>query len=248
MNTLGDRVKLAREDKKWTQADLAKAVTRAGFKITQAGISNIENRGDTNPQCLPELAQVLGKSTQYLRTGKGEHSATGLSDSGAAYEVEPAPNATLAANAPLPPMRGDMSKDVPVYGTVVGGSSSANADFELNGQIVDYVRRPPRFAGRPDIFAAYYQGDSMLYWREPGQLVYFERARAPRANDYVLVELRPPDHDSDGVRPALIKRLLAITPTKIRLRQYNPAKDFDIDRSKVLQVVRALDLDELLGV
>ena len=76
------------------------------------------------------------------------------------------------------------------------------------------------------------------YSEQPGTL--------PRAMDYVLVELKP--HGNDGTRPAMIKRLLAVTPTKLRLRQYNPARDFDLDRRTVLRVYRVLDWDELLGV
>lgn len=245
MSSLGERVKAARQDKGWTQGRLATEVTRRGFTITQAGISNIENRGVSNPQCLPELAAALGLSASWLRTGRGPRN-DGIADEAEAFQPEP--NAKLHDEAPPLPSRGEMPKDVPVFGTVVGGNSAAMADFELNGEIVDFVRRPPRFAGRRDVFAAYYQGESMLYWREPGQLIYFERAKPPRVNDYVLVELKPPSHDGDGVRPALIKRLLGITPTKIRLRQYNPPKDFEIDRERVLQIVRAVDLDELLGV
>lgn len=161
-------------------------------------------------------------------------------------EFRAAPNAEFTNKAPPLPARQEMDKDVPVYGTVVGGDMSNHADFELNGTIVDYVRRPPRLRGRADVFAAYTQGESMLYWREPGQLIYFEKARPPRAMDYVLVELKP--HNGDEVRPALIKRLLAVTPTKIRLRQYNPPKDFEIDRSKVYQLVRVIDWDELMAV
>lgn len=247
METLGDRVKKLREDKEWSQDALAKEVTRRGFKITQAGISNIEKRGNTNPQCLPELAEALSTTTGYLRTGKGtKERPAGQREDAVPYEPEPPSNASLAPHVPGPPGRHDMVKDVPVYGTVVGGNASTNADFELNGEIVDYVRRPPRFADRRDVFAAYYQGESMLYWREPGQLVYFERARAPRVNDYVLVELKP--GHGDHVRPALIKRLLGITPTKVKLRQYNPPRDFEIDRNRIHQIVRAIDLDELLGV
>lgn len=173
-----------------------------------------------------------------------EHSpATVLPES----DSEPPPsNIALAPEAPGVPVRQDMPKDVPVYGTVAGGETGNLFDFELNGQIVDYVRRPPRLIGRTDVFAAYLRGDSVSPWREPGQLVYFERAKAPRVMDYVLVELKAPD--GDGVRPVLVKRLLGVTPTKIRLRQYNPPKDFDIERRRVLQIVRALDWDEMLGV
>ncbi|MFO1157388.1 MAG: S24 family peptidase [Reyranellaceae bacterium] len=155
-------------------------------------------------------------------------------------------NARFAEDAAPPPYRSEMPKDVPVYGTVVGGDGNHMFDFELNGAVVDYVRRPPRLAARADVFAAYVQGESMVHWREPGQLVYVESAKPPRAMDYVLVELKP--HGNDGTRPAMIKRLLAVTPTKLRLRQYNPARDFDLDRRTVLRVYRVLDWDELLGV
>lgn len=163
-----------------------------------------------------------------------------------AHEATPYPNARIAQDAALPPYCSEMPKDVPVFGTVVGGDGNHLVDFELNGAVVDYVRRPPRLAGRADVFAAYVQGDSMVHWREPGQLVYVEIAKPPRVMDYVLVELKPPA--GEATRPAMIKRLLAVTPTKLRLRQYNPARDFDIDRRTVLRLCRVLDWDELLGV
>jgi phage repressor protein C with HTH and peptisase S24 domain len=167
-------------------------------------------------------------------------------DAASARDAMPRPNARFAQNAAPPPYRSEMPKDVPVYGTVVGGDGNHLVDFELNGAVVDYVRRPQRLAARTDVFAAYVQGDSMIHWREPGQLVYVESARPPRVMDYVLVELKPPV--GEGTRPAMIKRLLGVTPTKLRLRQYNPARDFDIDRRTVLRLYRVLDWDELLGV
>lgn len=169
-----------------------------------------------------------------------------LPDARLAHDAMPRPNARFAQDAAPPPYRSEMPKDVPVYGTVVGGDGNHLVDFELNGAVVDYVRRPPRLAARADVFAAYVQGDSMVHWREPGQLVYVESAKPPRVMDYVLVELKPPVGES--TRPAMIKRLLAVTPTKLRLRQYNPARDFDIDRRSVLRLYRVLDWDELLGV
>jgi len=167
-------------------------------------------------------------------------------DARLAHDALPRPNARFARDAVLPPYRSEMPKDVPVYGTVVGGDGNNLVDFELNGAVVDYVRRPPRLAARADVFAAYVQGDSMIHWREPGQLVYVESAKPPRVMDYVLVELRPPV--GEGTRPAMIKRLLAVTPTKLRLRQYNPPRDFEVDRRTVLRFYRVLDWDELLGV
>lgn len=156
----------------------------------------------------------------------------------------PQPNAVIASNAPPPPNPGAMAKDVPVYGTAQGGKG--DADFEMNGQIVDWVRRPPRIAGRSDVFALYLQGRSMWPWRDSGQLVYVERARAPKPLDFVVIEMKP--SAPDDVRPALVKRLVSITPTKVKLEQFNPAKPIEIDNWKILHMYRVMDWDELLGV
>ena len=46
MTNLGERVKAERRAKGWSQAELARRVTRAGYSITQGGIAQIERRGD----------------------------------------------------------------------------------------------------------------------------------------------------------------------------------------------------------
>lgn len=170
-----------------------------------------------------------------------------FSGEGAASVVDPVAmaNAARAPDAALPPYRSEMPKDVPVFGTIVGGTSD-QFDFELNGTIVDYVRRPPRFNGRIDVFAAYVQGTSMSPWREPGQIVYLESVKPPRNRDYVLVEMKP--RDVTGVRPALLKRLISVTPTKVKLQQFQPPREFDIDRASVLRMYRVVELDEMFGV
>lgn len=159
-------------------------------------------------------------------------------------ELPPA-NAVPAPHAPLPPVRQDMPKDVPVYGTSMGGDG-IGGDFELNGTIVDWVRRPPRLIGRTDVFAIYVQGSSMSPWREPGELAYIEKTRPPRSGDYVVVEFQA---DAHNVRPALVKKLTALTPTKIKLLQYNPPKEIELDRVKRRhQLYRVIDWTELMGV
>src|SRR4051812_16478586 len=52
MSTLGERVKAEREAKGWSQAELARRVSRAGYSITQGGIAQIERRGDTEPKSI----------------------------------------------------------------------------------------------------------------------------------------------------------------------------------------------------
>lgn len=236
--TLGERVRRLRTERKLTQAALAAAVRKRGGELSQSQLSAIERDEADRPRSLVELAEELG-TTEAILLGKA--------DSSRLPEQAPQPTEAIQAHdAPPLPMRTEMAKDVPVYGTVLGGQLQTGCDFELNGTVVDYVRRPPRIGGRADVFAAYVQGDSMIHWRKPGQLVYLESVKPPRAGDYVLVELKP--RDGESTRPALVKELLAITATKLRLRQYNPPRDFDVDRRSVLRVYRVMDWDELLGV
>ena len=62
MTTLGERVKAERRAKGWSQAELARRVTKAGYSITQGGIAQIERRGETEPKSIVQLAQALGLS------------------------------------------------------------------------------------------------------------------------------------------------------------------------------------------
>lgn len=229
MATLGERVAAERERQNLTQADLAYKVTRLGFSMGQSAIYQIEKRGQSNPRSIVQLAQALGVAVRWLQTGEGER--------------EPSAAEMPSGPPPLPSVV-DMPRDVPILGTTVGGDSDM-ADFEMNGEIVDYARRPPRIAGRRDVFCLFVQGQSVSPWREPGQIVYAETNKPARSGDYCVIELKA--KANDHIRPALIKRLVAITPTKLKLQQYTPARIFDIDRRLVFKVYRVIDWDELLG-
>lgn len=139
------------------------------------------------------------------------------------------------------PTRSSMPRDVPLLGTVWGGDSG---DFTMNGETVDYMRRPPRYAGRADLFSLFVQGESMNPRYFSGELIYVERQRPPQNGDHVVVELHP---DESGVCEAYLKQLVAITPTKVRLQQYNPTKIIEIDRKRISQILRVLSMLDLLG-
>ncbi len=144
--------------------------------------------------------------------------------------------------APPLPERAAMDRDIPVLGTSLAGREG---DFQMNnGDPIDFVRRPPHLAGRQDLKALYVQGDSMKPWKRPGQLVFFDN-KPPQNGDHVVIELRPSGLDDE--RPAFLKVLLGVTPTKIKLAQYRPAREFEIPRSKVHKIWRVLEVEELLG-
>lgn len=132
--------------------------------------------------------------------------------------------------------------DVPVYGTALGGS--AGGEFIMNGDTGMRVRRPPRLAGRADILALFVQGDSMSPRFEQGEMIYLERSRPPQINDYVVVEMRP---GPEGEQPAYLKQLVGRSSTKVRLHQLNPDKVLEIDAGRVLQILRVMSLQDIVG-
>lgn len=71
MANLGERVAAERERLELTQEELAKRVSRAGFKIGQQGIAQIERRGDTQPRCIVELAEALEVNLDWLKHSRG---------------------------------------------------------------------------------------------------------------------------------------------------------------------------------
>jgi phage repressor protein C with HTH and peptisase S24 domain len=194
------------------------------------------------------LARALGRdpaSVSRMLKGERQIKANELPLIERYLDAVPESDTRPAPNAPARPYRGDWAADIPVMGTTVGGDHG-HGDFEMNGEVAYHVPRPPRFTGRRDVFALIVQGTSMSPWREPGSLVYVEGSRPPRNGEYVVIEMKP--RNGDHVRPTFLKKLLATTATKLRLLQYEPRREFEIDRARVLHVYRVIESDELLGV
>ena len=214
-------------------------ITRA--RATGATVEWLLYGTGATPKGVPPSEAGPGLLPESAAMGGGSGGGSGRSGRGSRAD-QPA----AAANDDAVPERQDMPKDVPVFGTVQGGDLGENADFELNGEIIDLVRRPPRLIGRGDIFALYVRGLSMSPWREPGGLVYVESNREPKVLDYVVIELHP--KKGETARPALIKRLAGRKGSKLRLQQYSPAREFEIDQRLIAKIYRVLDWEELMGV
>jgi len=151
-------------------------------------------------------------------------------------------NVQRSIDAPALPVIRSLNSDVPLYGTAMGGSG--NGDFEMNGAVIGYVPRLPGIEGRRDVFALNVVGDSMSPWRRPNGLIYVEEKRAASVGDHVVVELVA--EDGSPVRPALVKQLLSVSGSKIKLGQYNPKAVIEIDRRRVHRIYRVLEWDDLL--
>jgi len=218
--TPGLRIRAERKARGLTMVQLAGLV-----EVSQSAVSQWESgREHPSRDNLIRLSRVLGTGIGDLL---GEASA-------------PSPTVAVHAVAAGP---ATMPVDVPVYGTAVGGSQG---DFSFNGQVVDHVRRPPGVMRLRNLYALWVTGDSMSPWNRSGDLIYVSPARPAAPGDHVVVELHGTDEHEPGA--AMVKLLVARTATQLRLRQYNPDKEFQVPLSRVRSVHRVLSLRDLLGV
>ena len=138
---------------------------------------------------------------------------------------------------------GPMARDVPVRGVTVGGDEGC---FEFNGEVVDYVLRPPGIKRARNVFAIYVLGTSMAPRFEEGDLVFVHPDRPPVNGNDVLLELSDA-HNGPGA--CLIKRLVKRTPTKLVLQQFSPARsDIEIPLDRLRLLYRILTAAELVGI
>jgi SOS-response transcriptional repressor LexA len=169
------------------------------------------------PAQLPELvrerlAEILQVPEAILRGGGGK-----------AFSPRP-------PGAPRFPISSDK---IPVYGAAQGGSDGL---FPWNGEIVDYVSRPPHLAGAIGPYAVYVAGSSMEPRYYAGEVVYIHPGRTVTPGAFVLVQVKP---GSEGEAPrAFIKRLVRRTATKMTFEQFNPPKELDIKAGDIQSMHR----------
>lgn len=158
----------------------------------------------------------------------------------AASTIANDPQPALASTVTVP-SRLEMPRDIPILGTVSGGPGG----LQMNGDAVDWARRPPRLIGRTDVFGLYVEDQSMVPAHRPGALVLVERARPPAPGDDVVIELLPANPREE--RRALIKRLVSINAKMVKVEQYNPSLVLEFPRKQVVSILRVMTVADLLG-
>lgn len=122
-------------------------------------------------------------------------------------------------NAAAPEVGGKIA----VWGTAEGGDEGWSL---WNGEIVEYIDRPPQLSGAPKGYAVYVTGTSMEPRYSPGEILYINPAKPVMAGSWVLVQARP---SAEGEAPrAVIARLVRKTPTKYVFEKLNPQKQVEI--------------------
>lgn len=121
-------------------------------------------------------------------------------------------------------------RDLPVMGTVVAGSDGM---FLMNGEVHDYIERPPSLQGVTSAYAVYVADTSMVPRYFPGETLHVHPGRAIAAGEdtFVVVQLRP---EADGEAPrALVKRFKRQTADILVLEQFNPHRELVFPRAEV---------------
>lgn len=234
MEKYGQRVARAREHVGWSQTKLAREIG-----ITQPAISELEAGEARSSKHSYKISQKTGVDTHWLETGEGDmlsgRDGMAGTTSARAADAKDLTNSKINIQA--------MPRDVPILG---GASCGDDGLFELNGQVLDYARRPPRLDNVRDAYAVYVEGESMSPWREHGDLVYVQPHQPINIGDYVVVQLVP---DKDGeTSKAYIKRLVRRTAKDLILQQFKPAGQISLPMKRVKSTHRILPWSELLGL
>lgn len=190
---------------------------------------------------LEGLAVFLGVSVDWL-LGKADDPDAVISD----VAVRELPREYRG-----PPREGPA---IPLLGT------GDCADIELtdeNGELVSIGRstfdaqhqvrliaRPPALRGARDLYAIYFQGESMAPRFEPGEVGIVDPSRPVRSGDYVLVQLN--SGESEEVTSVLVKRLVHHNSQRALLEQFNPAIRFTVPRARISRIHRILPQTDLL--
>lgn len=223
METLGERIRIAREVHGLTQEEVA-----ARFGIKRESVAGWE-ANDSKPKAarLSQLVTMLQCSYDWLLDGKGEPPKMvpfgdnpgptkniGFDRSrGERVQIIPGGGPVLASNT---------TAVLPVYAAAQGGKGHLIVTFEP----VDYKAPPAELLTVRGAYGILVVGDSMAPAYEPGDIAWVTPYKPPqRGKDVVLYHGQP-----TGEAEAMIKRLVNFNDREWHLKQFNPAKEFTESR------------------
>lgn len=211
----------------------------------------IRERLDTKHIPLSRASEALGRNhaylQQYLERGVPKFLPEEVREKlGKLIDIDPDQLKTLeqgkVTGNRMPALRvpspGPNDK-IPVMGAAEGG---ADGYLHWNGEVVDWIDRPPSLATSPNGYATYVFGTSMEPRYHPGETLHIHPGKPPTNGCYVLVQVQPKrDGDPPG---AFVKRLVKRTPTKLVVEQLNPPKIIEIPLKDVVSVHRIVGSGE----
>ena len=227
-----------------SKGNLAKALGIDPARVSEV----IGGRRNVQVSELPLMADFLEITTAELvsrlaarRPQRPANADPASTDDGEAAQPTPPPTEDGFVARPLDlPAQAHMPRNLPVYGSAMGGTDGV---FEINGQILEYVERPPSLAGVKNAYAVYVQGDSMSPRFESGWLLHVNPNRPARRGDNVVVQIKP--HDEHAPPLAYVKLFDCLTATKLVARQFNPPRDLEWPTQDVASIHRIVGVAEM---
>ncbi len=155
-----------------------------------------------------------------------------------------------------------LPRDIPVYGTAIGGpleisqaNGSSGEPVSIDqtsldrSEAIDYLRRTPALANKRNIYGVFITGSSMVPRFAEGEIAVVDPHYTPKIGDDVIVQLRGADNPEaeERVTCVLIKRLVRRSGSFIELEQFNPALVFRIDLANVRHMHRVVPMAEVLA-
>lgn len=143
-----------------------------------------------------------------------------------------------------PPSRGQMPRDLPVFGTAAGGNGEGAFILDT-GDVVDRVRRPPNLLNNRKAYGLYVEGVSMEPAHYQGDLVIVDPAKKLRPGDRAVIVAYMPDGEAPV---AFIKQIKRETADRWVVEQFNPPKELVFAKADVVSIHRILTVAEMMGI
>ena len=187
--------------------------------VSQATIAKIENHQVQSTAHLEKLCEVLDLDVASMP--EDAFDSPRPANRSAAPKIIAVPE--FARDPAYWAAAAGLVGDVPLYASAEGGEGSLIIEREAIGT----VRRPPALQNVKDGYALYLTGESMSPEFEPGDTL-FVNPRLP-----VLVNTSCAFFSSKADEPrAMVKRFIGSTDVEWRVRQFNPATEFTLDRAE----------------
>lgn len=198
---------LAQTLRRWRRsAGLSQPQLAARLGVSQQAVQQLEAGSIRNPRYLLRLAEVMGADPKALAEGRYQPASP--------ESTEEAGGAALLT-----------ARDLPVFASAQAGPDGMVVTFDP----IEWIQRPAPLATVRDAFAMYVVNDSMEPRYRQGDLLLIHPQRPVRPGRDVLVIVAA----EDGEHRAWVKELVSLDAERLRLRQLNPAQEFEIARSQV---------------
>lgn len=223
MNSLGERLKYARQRKGLTQSGLA-----AQSGASQQSVNMAEQGKARRPRSLHEMARALDVSVDWLLTGR----------EGGAFSISSSHVGSVAEGVALSGSALHQAGQLPVLSINI---TAYTGIYRKDSGVADYVVRPPQLSGIEAAFALPVIDDAFSPRYVRGDMLLVHPGRSVVAGDNAVIFFTPEASQQGDLAVAMIThsddRRLSVS-----LIGQNISHSFDIYRSRIQKTGKIIGL------